>query len=131
MSEGVLAVIGDAMNEMGLDYAFMEHITESGENPPKTYFVGEYQELEETDESGKEETIFILTGFSRDKWIRLEKAKEMIKKYFPASSGRIVTTESGSVAAIFYENSLLFRVEDDDLKKIQINLIIKEWKVEE
>lgn len=131
MSSEVLAVIKDAMDKMGLNYAFMEYIAADDEPLPKTYFVGEYQELEPVNEDGEEDTVFILTGFSREKWIQLEDAKEKIKKYFPQSTGKTAITESGSTIAVFYTNSLPIPVEDDELKKIQINLIVKEWKVEE
>lgn len=127
MSIEVLNVINSAMKEMGLPYALMEYT--AGEELPKTYFVGEYQELDPINEDGEEDAVFILTGFSREKWIQLEDAKGKIKKYFPRSTGKTVVTESGSVAAIFYSNSLPISVEDDELKKMQINLTIKEWSV--
>lgn len=131
MSIEALSIIKDAMEEMRLNYAFMEYVVEGDETLPKTYFIGEYQELESVNEDGEEDTIFILTGFSREKWIQLEEAKGKIKKYFPKTTGKTAVTESGSVIAIFYANSLPFPVEDDELKKIQINLTVKEWKVEE
>lgn len=131
MSIEALSVINDAMREMGLNYAFMEYIVESGEPLPKTYFVGEYQELEPVNEDGEETAIFILTGFSRKKWIQLEKAKEEIKKCFPKATGKMVVAESGSAIAIFYANSFPIPVENEELKKVQINLTVKEWKVEE
>ena len=121
----VLNTIKNAMEEMSLSYAFMEYT--SGEILPRTYFVGEYQELEPVNEDGEEDAVFILTGFSREKWIQLEDAKAKIKKYFPLSAGKTIVTESGSVAAIFYANSLPVSVEDDELKKMQINLTVKEW----
>lgn len=131
MSIEALSIIKDAMEEMRLSYAFIEYVVEGDETLPKTYFIGKYQELESVNEDGEEDTIFILTGFSREKWIQLEEAKGKIKKYFPKATGKTAVTESGSVIAIFYTNSLPFPVEDDKLKKIQINLTVKEWKVEE
>lgn len=127
MSIEVLNIIKNAMEEMGLPYAFMEYT--AGEILPKTYFVGEYQELEPVNEDGEEDAVFILTGFSREKWIQLEDAKGKIKKYFPRLTGKTVVTEAGSVAAIFYANSLPISIEDDELKKMQINLTVKEWSV--
>lgn len=130
MSIEALSIINDAMEEMGLNYAFMEYRAKDDEPLPEMYFVGEYQELEPDSEDGEESAIFILTGFSRGKWIQLEEAKEKIKKYFPQSTEKMAITESGSTIAVFYTNSLPIPVEDDVLKKIQINLIVKEWKVE-
>lgn len=130
MSIDVLNLIKNGMEALGLKYGFMEYKTDAGEALPETYFVGEYQELESAGESGEEDAVFILTGFSREKWIRLEEAKTMIKKYFPHNSGRVAAVGTGSTAAIFYENSFPIPVESDELKKLQINLMIKEWKVE-
>lgn len=130
MSSGALAVIKNAMCEMGLNYAFMEYIVEAGDSLPRTYFVGEYRELEPASEDGEEDAIFILTGFSRESWIVLETAKEKVKKCFPRTEGRMAATESGSVMAIFYADSLPVPPEDGGLKRIQINLMVKEWMVE-
>lgn len=130
MSIEVLGIIKDAMKEMNLPYAFMEY-TADEDSLPNTYFVGEYQELEPLNEDGEEDAVFILTGFSMEKWIQLEEAKEKIKKYFPKSIGKMAATDSNTVAAIFYTNSLPISVENDELKKMQINLTVKEWKVEE
>ncbi|RKJ44375.1 hypothetical protein D7X98_12650 [bacterium 1XD8-76] len=131
MSADVLNLIKNAMEALGLKYGFMEYKVNAGEALPATYFVGEYHELESDGEAGEEDTVFILTGFSREKWIRLEETKEMIKKYFPRNSGRVIAAGSDSTVALFYGNSLPLPVEDDELKKMQINLVIKEWKVEQ
>lgn len=130
MSGGALKIISEAMTALELKYSFMEYMADAGEALPATYFVGEYQELETESESGEEDSIFILTGFSRGSWTELERAKEKIKKYFLGSTGRVGKTESGSVIAVFYENGFPVQVEDEELKKIQINLNVKEWKVE-
>lgn len=130
MSSEALCLISEAMNVTGLEYGFMEYATDAGNTLPKTYFVGEYQELEGEKESGETDSIFILTGFSRKSWAELEHAKEKIRKYLSGSVGRIYKTESGLVVAVFYENSFPIHVEDDELKKMQINLLIKEWKAE-
>ncbi len=130
MSGDTLQLISEAMREMGLRYGFMEYVAQAGDALPATYFVGEYQEIEMGDESGEEDTIFILTGFSRENMIRLEQAKEKIKKCFPRNNGRVEKMASGTVAAVFYENSFPVPMENEELKKMQINLQVKEWKVE-
>lgn len=130
MSGGALKIISEAMTALELKYSFMEYTADAGEPLPATYFVGEYQELETESESGEEDSIFILNGFSREDWGGLEQAKERIKKYFPASGGRMEKTGPGAVAAVFYENGFPIPVEDEELKKIQINLKVKEWRVE-
>lgn len=129
MSGGALKIISEAMTALELKYSFMEYTADAGEALPATYFVGEYQELETENESGEEDSIFILNGFSRKDRVYLEQAKEKIKKYFPAGTGRTERTENG-VAAVFYENSFPVPLEDEELKRMQINLKVKEWRIE-
>ena len=124
MMMATLKIIADAMQEMQLAYALGRY---SGKADP--YFVGEYQETESFDESGLQESTFLLTGFCRGEWLRLEEAKEKIERYFNRVSGKTVITDNGSAAAIFYAHSLIVPTNDAELKRIQINLNIKEWKV--
>lgn len=120
----VLACMSKAMEEMGLHYAFMEW----KEKPVYPYFIGEYQEIEPSTEDGMQETSFILTGFSRRTWQELEQAKEIIRAYFHPAVGKVIA-ERGSAMAIFYAGSLgNLPTGDPELKKIQINLTIKEWR---
>jgi hypothetical protein len=119
----VLAVINDQMESLGLNYEFGE----MSESPPKyPYWVGEYSEPEGMTEDGKEEPTVILTGFSRGKFAELERQKSIIKDHF--KHGVSVITESGSAVVIFYGGSFPIPLEDDDLKKQQVNLSIKTWK---
>ena len=131
MSDEALKIISDAMEALGISYAFMGEGLEEDEegNPIYPYYTGEYQEIEPMYESGQRESLFILTGFSRTSWEVLENDKKKIEKYFPCDSGRMVITESGSAAAIFYLRSTPVRTTDAELKKIQINLDVKEWRV--
>lgn len=129
MSIEGLRIISEAMGELGLNYSFMEYHIEKGEKPSYPYFVGEYQEMPPTNEDGMQETAFILTGFSRDSWIVLEDAKKKIASYFNKVSGKKVIADNGSAVAIFYASSLVIPIEDAELKKIQINLVVKEWSV--
>ena len=80
-------------------------------------------------EDGLQEATFILTGFTRGKWLDLEAAKEKIENYFDKISGKMVIAEDGSVVAIFYGNSLVVPTGEAELKRIDINLSVKEWKV--
>ena len=123
MTQSALKVIKDAMADLGIAYSFMEY---KGNEYP--YFVGEYTESPQPNEDGLQETTFLLTGFSRTTWGELESAKAKIKKKFHQSDGLLVTTDEG-VVAIFYENGLVVPTGDAELKRIQINLLIKEWSV--
>lgn len=90
------------------------------------YWVGEYNEVEMVDEDGMQETTFILTGTTKGTWTDLENDKRKIKELF---KNQTAILPNGNGIAIFYQNSLLVPVEDMDLKRIQINLEIKEWEV--
>lgn len=126
MSKEVLKLVSDAMEALGIEYAFGVY---EGNPVVYPYFVGEYTETESTTEDGLQESTFMLTGFSRDTWLTLETAKERIENYFNRVSGKTVITDSGSGVAIFYAHSLIVPTGDAELKSIQINLSIKEWKV--
>lgn len=129
MSIAGLGIISDAMDALGLNYSFMEYHIERDRKPVYPYFVGEYQEIESLNEDGMQETTFLITGFSRDSWIVLEDAKEKIASYFNKVGGKTVIADNGSAVAVFYSNSLVVPTGEAELKKMQINLIIKEWSV--
>ena len=125
MTKAGLKIISDAMESLGLNYGFMEWTGK----PKYPYFIGEYQEITPTNESGMQESTFLLTGFSRESWLALEDAKEAIRDYFNKVSGKTVIAEDGTAVAIFYANSFVLPTGDAELKKIQINLDVKEWSV--
>lgn len=126
MSKNLLKVVSDGMTELGLEYEFGEYTKEPIVYP---YFVGEYTETEPTTEDGLQETAFMLSGFSRGTWLTLENAKAKIENYFNKVYGKTVMVDDGSAVAVFYGNSLIVPTGDEELKKIQINLQCKEWKV--
>ena len=124
MSKQVLKIISDAMNSLGLEYDFGTYKKNPVVYP---YFVGEYQETEPMTEDGLQETTFLLSGFHRGEWRTLEEAREKIENYF-GYGGKAVITEKSGVAA-FYAGTLIVPTGDYELTKIQVNLKIKEWKV--
>lgn len=126
MSKNLLKVVSDGMAELGIEYEFGEYTKEPIVYP---YFVGEYTETEPMTEDGLQETTVLLTGFSRGKWLTLENAKAKIENYFNKVYGKTVMVDDGSAVAIFYGNALIVPTGDEELKKIQINLQCKEWKV--
>lgn len=128
MSKAVMDIISDAMESLGLAYDFMRY-TADGAEAPDAYFVGEYQETEPINEDGLQETLFTITGFTRKSWLLLENAKEAISAYFNKVGGHTVIADNGSAVAVFYSNSLVVPTEDAELKRIQINLDVKEWSV--
>lgn len=120
---GKLKFISDQMAALGIPYEFGEWT--SGVVYP--YFVGEITEEPTTTEDGLEESTMILTGWARGKYIDLETAKEKIKQHFNHSTGMCASTDSGSIA-VFFDGAFYIPSGEADLKKIQINLKIKEWK---
>lgn len=129
MSKAARDIISKAMDSMGLAYGFMRYNVAEDEEAPETYFVGEYQEAPPSDESGLQETSFLLSGFTRGSWLALEDAKEAISAYFNKVGGHTVIADNGSAVAVFYSDSLVVQTEDAELKRIQINLDVKEWSV--
>lgn len=125
MTSEPLKLISDGMAALGLNYAFM--MWEGEIKHP--YFVGEYQEVPPTTEDGLQEADFILTGFTRGSWLELETAKEKIENYFNRISGKTVIADNGTAVAIFYANSFVVPTGNAELKRIEIHLSVKEWKV--
>ena len=119
-----LKFINEQMDILALSYEFGEW-TQEIQYP---YFVGEVLSNESiTTEDGLAETTFILTGFHRGKAIDLETAKEKIRKHFNSIHGLRAKTGSGSIA-VFFDGSYYIPTGEADLKKVQINLKILEWK---
>ena len=91
------------------------------------YFTGEFTEVPTDTEDGYEETEVILTGFHRGKYLDLEEIKSKIKKHFDPICGLSANTDSG-VIIVLYNGSFYVPTGEADLKRLQINLLIKEWK---
>lgn len=127
MSINILKAVSDGMAAAGLSYEFGEWTSDV----VYPYWTGEYQESEPFSEDGMSDSTFILTGWTRGKYIELEQDKEKIIKQFHQIDGYMVTADDGSVVAIFYASAIGgIPTGDAELKKIQVNLVVKEWKVE-
>lgn len=132
MSKAVLSIVAEAMAALGIEYGFGEY---SGNPIVYPYYVGEYAETEPLDEDGLQESTFMLTGFARESaspggaWLALENTKELIEGQFHRITGKTVITDDGSAVAVFYAGAQPIPTGEDDLKRIQINLHTKEWKV--
>ncbi|MCI8777405.1 MAG: hypothetical protein HFK00_08480 [Oscillospiraceae bacterium] len=119
-----LGYIADKLDSAGIPYCF-EEWTKEIQYP---YFVGEYTESETESEDGENESIFILTGTSRKSWIELENAKADIRKIFP-DDGVTAILEDETGIAVFYSSAMPVPTGTEELKRIQINLKVKEWRV--
>ena len=118
-----LKFINEQMDILAVPYEFGEWTSEI----KYPYSVGEITEEPVTTEDGLEESTLILTCFHRGKLIDLETIKEKIKKHFNPITGLCAKTDSGSIA-VFFDGSFYIPTGEADLKKLQINLKIKEWK---
>ena len=119
-----LKFINDQMEQIDVPYEF-DRWTSDIKYP---YGVGEITEDPITTEDGLEQSTMLLTFFNRGKMIDLLSIKEKIKSHFPPVYGLRGQTDSGSSIAVFFDGFFPVPTGEADLKKIQINLKIKEWK---
>lgn len=124
MQANTLRIISEAMASANIPYEFGRFNSDT--KTASQYWVGEYSESEPMTEDGMEESTFILTGVCFGSWYDLEQSKQKIKELFPAIGGRIAIAEKSAVA-IYYANALQLPSMDNDLKRMQINLKVKEW----
>lgn len=118
-----LGIIHEELHSIGVPYEFMRW-TGAVQYP---YFVGEYSETATATEDGHRQSTVILTGTARESWLELERIREKIEKHFPRIYGLRRATDDG-VVVITYEHSFPVPTGEADLKRIQINLEVNEWK---
>ena len=119
-----LKFIADQMDMIEVPYEFGEWSSDI----KYPYTVGEITEEPTLTEDGFEQSTMLLTVFHRGKRIDMETVKNKIKSHFPPVYGLRGRTDSGSSIAVFFDGSFYIPSGEADLKKMQINLIIKEWK---
>lgn len=119
----VLGIIATELNKIGVPYEFMRWTSAVVD----TYFTGEYSEAPATTEDGFRESTLMLTGTTIVEWMDLEQFRSKIEHHFPAIYGLRLDTDAGAVV-IFYENSFPVPTGEADLKRIQINLKVMEWR---
>lgn len=125
MTEEALGYIDNLLSSLGIPYALDEWTEEV---PDGCYFSGTYSEIvgSTLEEDGKQESTFILRGFTRGSRLVLEQAKNTI------AAGVLNLTDilpNGNGIAISYENAMPVPTYDAEIRSIMINLNIKEWKV--
>lgn len=121
----ILDFINTELMQAGIPYEYGEWTAVV----PPLYLVGEYSEFAPGNESGLEEKTFILNGFTRGPYLALEEVKETIKDLFPPVGGKTAILDDGSGIAVFYATSYPVPTGEEELKRIQINLSVKYWKV--
>ena len=118
-----LGIIATELNSIGVPYEFMRW-TSAVED---TYFIGEYSETPTMTEDGYREITLMVTGTTIGSWMDLERYRAKIEHHFPSIYGRRLATDTGAVL-VFYGNSFPVDAGDANLKRIQINLEVKEWR---
>lgn len=121
-----LQFINEQMDILSVPYELNEWTSEV----QYPYCVGEFTEEPTMTEDGFEQSTLLLNCFNRGSegvLLGLEKIKAKIKKHFNSIYGLRAETESGSIA-VYYGGAFYVPTNEADLKRIQINLIIKEWK---
>lgn len=127
MTVAALGFIGSELESIGIPYEYMEF--KSDINPLLSYWVGEYSETPPDSEDGEHESQFILTGTTKGSWLDLETQKELIEDLFPSDIGKTAILDNGTGIAIFFGNAFPIENGDAFLKRLQVNLTVKEWKV--
>lgn len=122
MNQNILTYINAKLRDENINYAFLRWNKEIA----YPYFVGEYRELEPTEEDQYHEYNFTLTGFTRESWSELERAKKTIEDLFDSHT---TTLPDGSAVVISYAGSFPIPIDEGELKKIQIDIKIQEWRV--
>lgn len=122
MSTDALNFIAEQLQALGINYEFDEWKSDI----VYPYFVGRFAET--PGDKIEQTTTFTLDGFTRNTKLELLEAKEKIEKKY--KHGITAILDSGTGVAVLYENALCnIPTGDAALKKIQINLTIKEWSV--
>ena len=124
MNIATFKYVADLMENIGIPYDFIRW---NKDEMPDCYFIGEYIESPSMtlEESGFQETTFILRGFTRGEWLVLEQEKAKIE----ANVGKTAILDDGTGIAVFYESAMPVPTGDAELKSIKIDLKIQEWKV--
>lgn len=121
MTVGTLSYIDSLLSEADIAYSFSRW---NGE-PEFPYWIGEYSETDSMDEDGMTESEFILTGTTEGTWLELQEEKERIERTL---QNRTTILDSGIGVCIGFERALVVPTESEQLKRIQINLSVKEWR---
>ena len=121
-----LKFIADRLQDAGINYEFAEWTSDP---VPDSYWVGEYTEEEPMNEDGLQQSTMLLTGTSAGSWLGLENDKAKIENCFSKICGKTAILPSGSGIAVFYATALVVPTGDATLKRLQVNLTVKEWSV--
>ncbi len=121
MTLGTLTYLAQQFAGLGLMYQYMRW----NGDVRYPYWIGEFTEQPESDEGGKRLSTFMLTGTAKGTWNELLATVETIKERF-----REIRTilPSGMGVYIVYDNMLTIPNDNSELKRVQINLSITEFR---
>ena len=122
MTKESLKYINNILTSNDIPYQFIEW----QDDVTYPYFVGEYTEIEPMNEDGLEESTFMITGTTDKTWSSLEDYKELIREKL---CDKTAILPNGNGIAVFYSGSLQVPTGNAKIKRIQINLNVKEWSV--
>lgn len=125
MTLQALAYINDRLTEAGINYHFMRYNFGQGD-PEYPYSVGSYSENDDAAEDGGQSATFTVNAWTRGTWMELERVKATIKALFPVT-GATAILEDGSGLVVSYVRSQPIPTGDEELKRIEIILTVKEW----
>lgn len=114
--------LGKELQGLGINYEFGRWDSDV----VYPYWVGSFTEA--STEDGPAESTFILEGFTRGSYLELLQSKETIENHFRHGQTAILENHSG-VAVVYDDANCDIPTGDANLKKIQVNLTVKEWKV--
>lgn len=117
----VLNILKNDVKSMNLPYEFDNWQSEL----KLPYFVGEISEIPTSDEDGKREFDFILTGEDSRTYSNLLEYSDTLRKRY--EHGHSIVFDGGAVK-IIYDNTIPVPVEDEDVKRIQINITVYLWE---
>lgn len=122
-----LGFISQQLDAVGVPYEFGEWASDV----KYPYTVGEITEEPVDTEDGKEKSTLLITAYYRGKgaFLELERIKNTIKKHFHPVYGLRGDTDGGAIA-VFFDGCFYVPTGEADLKRLQINLKIIEWKGE-
>lgn len=121
MSEEALSWLNALLEGMEINY---EYGVWSTHPVPFPYFVGEKDEDPTESEDGMQQCDFMLTGTGQS-LLELEKAKNKIKLL---NDTRAILA-NGSGVAIFYDGAYAVPIDEANMRRMQVNLQIKEWRI--
>lgn len=124
MTKEALNYISSFIRDIGMEYDFKQW---NDSEVPETYWIGDYLEIDTSNEYGLEECTFMVTGTTNREFLELERVKEKIKNAV-SNEGKTDILPSGSGIAMIYIGAQPLPSVEYGTHRIQIDLRIKEWR---